>query len=321
MTLLHELQPGDLVEVRSVAEVIASLDVDGKLDGLPFMPEMLSFCGRRYRVSGRVEQVCGDGQRRQLPSTVHLEQLCCDGSAHRNCQAACLLLWKEAWLRRVGNGLSGPAESTRAGSNLGGAYRSLGKFAQPSGDKLMCQATQLNAATSPLPLSRPLLRTVKIFRDYLRRKTSTAELRMLYSYFWGRVILAAFRRWARAPWNVSRYRTTPMERLELQPGEWVRVRGIREILRTLDRKGCNRGLTFEPNMFQYCGRKFRVVFRVERRIDDSTGQLREVANPCILLDSVRCCGKSFMCHRRDYLYWREIWLRRCQPENSAQPAQ
>jgi hypothetical protein len=320
MALLRELQSGDLVEVRSPAEIIASLDVDGKLEGLPFMPEMLNFCGKRYRVSRRAEKVCQEGRLRRLESTVHLEQLCCDGSAHRNCQASCLLLWKEAWLRPVSNGVSGPAESTGAGNNLGATYQNLNKLAQPSGDKLMCQATELNAATSPLPLGTPLRRSTRIIRDYLRRKAGIAELRMLHSYFWGRVILAMFGRWARAPWNMRRYRTTPMERLELESGEWVQVRGIREILRTLDRNGCNRGMTFEPNMFQYCGHKFRVLSRVERRIDEGTGQLREIRNPCILLDSVRCRGKSFVCHRCDYLYWREIWLRRCQPVNSVQPA-
>jgi hypothetical protein len=232
----------------------------------------------------------------------------------------CLLLWKEAWLRPVSSGLSSPAESTGASDNLGAAYRNLSKLAQPDGDKLRCQATELNAATSPLPLGTPLQRGTRIVRDYLRRKARAAELRTLYSYFWGRVIFAVFRRWTRAPWNVGRYRTTPMERLELEPGEWVRVRGIREILRTLDRNGCNRGMTFEPNMFQYCGRKFRVLSRVERIIDEGTGQLREIRNPCILLDSVRCRGKSFVCHKCSYLYWREIWLRRSQPEHSTLPA-
>jgi hypothetical protein len=91
-------------------------------------------------------------------------------------------------------------------------------------------------------------------------------------------------------------------------------------LRTLDGNGCNRGMTFEPNMFQYCGRKFRVLFRVERIIDDGAGWWREIRNPCVLLDSLRCCDKSLVCHRSDYVYWRETWLRRCQPETSTQSA-
>ena len=34
------LRVGELVEVRSEDEILATLDVDGELEGLPFMPEM-----------------------------------------------------------------------------------------------------------------------------------------------------------------------------------------------------------------------------------------------------------------------------------------
>src|SRR5260370_34771077 len=94
-----DLKPGDLAEVRSADEIMSSLDADGKLDGLPFMPEMLAFCGRRLRVSKRADNTCALGQPRRIERTVHLEQLRCDGSSHRGCEAGCLLLWKEAWLR------------------------------------------------------------------------------------------------------------------------------------------------------------------------------------------------------------------------------
>src|ERR1700730_217565 len=95
------LEPGDLVEVRSAAEGVSSLDGEGKLEGLPFMPEMLALCGRRLRVSKRADNTCALGQPRRIENTVHLGQLRCDGSVHRGCEAGCLFLWKEAWLRRV----------------------------------------------------------------------------------------------------------------------------------------------------------------------------------------------------------------------------
>jgi hypothetical protein len=41
---------GSLVEVRTPDEIIQTLDAEGALDHLPFMPEMLEFCGRRFRV-------------------------------------------------------------------------------------------------------------------------------------------------------------------------------------------------------------------------------------------------------------------------------
>ena len=39
---MNALRKGDLVEVRSEEEILRTLDADGKLDGLPFMPEMLA---------------------------------------------------------------------------------------------------------------------------------------------------------------------------------------------------------------------------------------------------------------------------------------
>ena len=40
------LRPGEVVRVRSASEIFATLDDRGTLDGLPFMPEMLKYCGR-----------------------------------------------------------------------------------------------------------------------------------------------------------------------------------------------------------------------------------------------------------------------------------
>ncbi len=100
----HELRPGDIVEVRSVDEILGTLDEDGRLDGLPFMPEMLRYCGQRFPVFKRADKTCDTitwtGLRR-LEGTVHLGILRCDGSAHGGCAAGCLMFWKEAWLKPI----------------------------------------------------------------------------------------------------------------------------------------------------------------------------------------------------------------------------
>jgi len=51
------------VEVRRPSDIIATLDGDGTLDGLPFMPEMVPLCGQRFRVAYHVEKTCVDGYR------------------------------------------------------------------------------------------------------------------------------------------------------------------------------------------------------------------------------------------------------------------
>ena len=43
------LRPGDVVKVRSPAEILATLGADGALDGMPFMPEMARLAGRGSR--------------------------------------------------------------------------------------------------------------------------------------------------------------------------------------------------------------------------------------------------------------------------------
>ena len=305
------LEPGDLVEVRSAAEVVSSLDGDGKLDGLPFMPEMLAFCGRRLRVSKRADNTCALGQPRRIENTVHLGQLRCDGSAHRGCEAGCLFLWKEAWLRRVTDSAEESSDTQIAPVGIeDGAYRLLSEFAQKADNTLMCQSTELISATCPAPLGSSPSYFVKVARDCAANKRSVEDLRQLVTYFWGKVILRLFMLWARAPWNADRYHKTPATPLDLKPGEVVRVRGMFEILRTLDRNGCNRGMEFKPEMFQFCGRKYPVIINMTRRIDERSGELKGFRSPCIVLESVYCQGQRSFCQRANYHYWREIWLSR-----------
>jgi hypothetical protein len=99
-----QVRRGDLVEVKRPDEILATLDERGSLDGLPFMPEMIGACGRRFRVERRAERLCDTvaytGTRR-IADGVLLEDLRCDGSAHGGCQAECRILSKEAWVRKV----------------------------------------------------------------------------------------------------------------------------------------------------------------------------------------------------------------------------
>ena len=40
---------GDWVEVLSKEEILGTLDKNGRLDELPFMPQMFKYCGQRFR--------------------------------------------------------------------------------------------------------------------------------------------------------------------------------------------------------------------------------------------------------------------------------
>src|SRR5436190_601573 len=52
------LRAGEWVEVRSAEEILATLDERGCLDALPFMPEMLEYCERRFRVIKAAHKTC-----------------------------------------------------------------------------------------------------------------------------------------------------------------------------------------------------------------------------------------------------------------------
>jgi hypothetical protein len=101
------LQPGDWVEVKSLKEIFATLDGDGKLGGLRFTPEMAKFCGKRFRVYKRLEKIIVEatGELRKIRTpTVLLEDVFCDGKAHGSCDRSCFCFWREAWLKRAPQG-------------------------------------------------------------------------------------------------------------------------------------------------------------------------------------------------------------------------
>jgi len=96
------LQPGELVEVKSAAEIAATLDASNSLKGLTFLPAMTQFCGGRYTVQKRMERMFLEesGTLRKLKNTVLLKDVACDGLLMR-CDRYCLFYWREAWLKRV----------------------------------------------------------------------------------------------------------------------------------------------------------------------------------------------------------------------------
>ena len=102
---------GEWVEVRSLDEIYRTLDENGTLDGLPFMPEMAGHCGRRFRLSRLALKACVEcfvNDRKTIDIREFrdrdvwvLEQLRCSGADHDGCQRGCLVFWKAAWLQRV----------------------------------------------------------------------------------------------------------------------------------------------------------------------------------------------------------------------------
>ena len=111
-----------MVEVRSKEGILKTLDRKGQLNGLPFMPQMFEFCGRRLRVYKRAHKTCDTVKTykgRWMDSAVHLEGIRCDRQAYGGCQAACLIYWKEAWLKRAAEPYLPDSSSSKAPRELG----------------------------------------------------------------------------------------------------------------------------------------------------------------------------------------------------------
>jgi hypothetical protein len=299
------LFPGDLVEVKAPDDILKTLDAAGTLDHLPFMPEMVEFCGRRFRVSRRVVKTCFSGSVSTMRGfrgndVVTLEDVRCSGQAHDGCQKACTIFWREAWLRKVEDA------SVQPQHDLDGRGRLQARLKTSTGPKTyFCQAGELLKATDDLSRWQ---RLGKCFSEVRAGNCSALQmaLRLGIWLFW-RIRRTLLGEYARGN-NTS----TPMESLNLQHEEWVEVKSIEKIIETLDETGRNRGLYFAPNMRLLCGGQYRVKGRIDKAIVDGTGEMRQFRNTVCLEGSLCGCASTAFggCSRCEFVYWREIWLRR-----------
>jgi hypothetical protein len=97
------LKPGELVRVKPLHEIKATLDGEGKNQKMLFAPAMADYCGQVMKVRDRVENIVLEATTRQrkIKDTVVLEGATCDGVCHRLCPRQSLLFWRECWLERV----------------------------------------------------------------------------------------------------------------------------------------------------------------------------------------------------------------------------
>lgn len=315
------LHVGDIVEVRSAEEIMATLDERGELDNLPFMPEMLKYCGRQLTVHKVAHKLCdtiSSTGLHKMESAVHLTGSRCDGTSHGGCETACLLYWKDAWLKPVGPAEAAPLPAGRIDLPL--LEVNTHKDSGPDGEpRYSCQATELLRAAPTCLVTRDLrhwvtdvetgnvslLGSVQAFLVAFFNRLQSYSKRLLPRRLWFRDGL---------PWGFVKGRVvgrTPTDHLDLQPGELVRIKTKEQIEATLNADRQNRGMGFDEEMARYCGRTARVQRRVTRCLDETTGRMLTMQSPCIVLDDVVCLGvRHGSCPRQHLPFWREIWLER-----------
>lgn len=316
------LRPGDVVRVRSREEILATLDASGRLDGQPFMPEMLQFAGRELPVDKIAHKTCDTITKpstglRRLDHTVHLVNARCDGSAHGGCQAGCLLFWREEWLETPAGAplRSKPGELSPVATEQTLHDDTVAGVDEDGATRYRCAATELLRASGPLPAYAPgqyvedvrsgNYRTLFVLRGLLillfnkfqaLSRKLPRRLRIAdglpYPFFGGT---------GPGPKNKPQ---------GLQPGDLVEVRSKDEIMATLGPNNKNRGLIFDVEMLPYCGRRARVSKRVDRIIEEHTGRMLSLRD-CFILDQFTCAGRYHrFCPRAIHIYWREAWLRK-----------
>ena len=151
------LKVGDWVVVRPAEEILATLDSNARFEELPFMPQMLQQCGKKFRVRKRAHKLCDSvfaTGGRQMTDAVFLDDSRCDGEAYGGCEMRCTIVWKEAWLRRAdANESESPSAPLDRLETLVRTATRRSSPSQTSSEPLyICQATQLPAATKLLPL-------------------------------------------------------------------------------------------------------------------------------------------------------------------------
>lgn len=99
--------------------------------------------------------------------------------------------------------------------------------------------------------------------------------------------------------------------VNLQVGDCVEVLTMAEIAKTLDERGRFKGLYFMPEMARYCGKKFKVIKKVQSIKLETDGELRKLKSPSYFLQGVYCDGiMQGGCDRCCFHFWKAEWLRK-----------
>lgn len=308
------LRSGDLVEIKTPEEILQTLDAEGTLGQVPFMPEMVDLCGKRFRVAKRVVKTCSyTGSSTNMrgfrtDDIVTLDCPRCSGFEHDGCPKSCTIFWREAWLRKIDEATVHCSVDSNCSSQLRARLKSMAGLRV-----YFCQASELLKATRPLSRWERFGKCVSEVRAGNCTVLQMAQ-RIGIWLFW-RIRRACVGEYAR-----GHNQSTPVASLNLRPGELIEVKPMEEILETLNESGHNRGLHFSPDMGLLCGKQQRVERRLDKIIVDGTGEMRQMHNTVYLEGSLCGCAHVAFggCSRNEFVYWREIWLRR--RANSAEPA-
>lgn len=314
----EKLRAGDRVVVRSPAEILSTLDAEGTLDGLPFMPEMVDWCGKSFSVLRRVEKTCVEADRPIYPNrrfanddVVMLQGPRCDGQGHDGCQRGCRIFWKESWLRHADSDGRWPPLVDSGPTELRARLK-----VRADENRYFCQSTELHKATVAFP-GKKLPWMIRIaFKEVRNGDLPVLGIAKRFAlWYWHRLRRAT----TGDPFERGPNDRTPTATLDLKPGEIVRIKSRDQIVETLGRNGRNRGMGICYEMSRCCNGEAEVRMQVDRIIEEKSGRMRELTNTVMLrnlrgnptlCEECLCYNEIGDCPRGELMYWREIWLER-----------
>lgn len=99
--------------------------------------------------------------------------------------------------------------------------------------------------------------------------------------------------------------------LEIRKGDTVKVKTKDEIQSMLNDWGKHRGCLFIDEMYEHCGKTFKVLKEINHFFDEAKQQFCK-CKEIVLLQDVVCSGRQRLyinsCDRQCFFFWHKDWL-------------
>ena len=101
------LQPGELVRIKPLDQILATLDTQNRNRGMRFDPEMVRYCGGTFEVHTRVQRIIDEKTGRMIefsnPCIILRNVYCLSEYSERRvfCPRSIYSYWREIWLEPV----------------------------------------------------------------------------------------------------------------------------------------------------------------------------------------------------------------------------
>jgi len=328
------IKAGDIVRVLPYDRISKTLDENDCHGGLLFMPNMVKYCEREFRVLKPVRWIFDERNKEMLScrDIIVLSGPVCDGEGMldgKDCDRCCTLLWKTAWVKSTsqtfGDGRSqaecrkgkivprqrsfpsitsvepmGETSTSKRPSNMDNASSNQEKEAAMTRE-FACQYTCLDRLGHKFSVVEKYWQLALRIPPALRRRLSKYSMLLLG------------RRINELPIDTGDHRgdgEKPLK-MDLASGDIVHIKPYGQIACTLNRMAKYKGLNFLPGMKRYCGQE-STVLKKPRYVLDGGGKVIRECKDIVILNGLYCNGKGLVsdegCDRCCLYYWKRDWL-------------